>query len=154
MKHSIRKQFAGIFIGMMAAAVIFTWLINSAFLDDYYMKEKQKNLIQVYEALNAAIKNKQINEEEFYDITMAKLCGRYNINGLVINTGTQKLTAFGADEERARRQLWDNLLFIDRHSQNLLLETASYKMMVVKDKSVRQTIWSCGETWKMEIYFF
>ena len=100
MKRSIRKQFAGIFIGMMAATVIFTWLINSVFLDDYYLNEKQKNIIQVYETLNLAAKSGQLDSEDFNNITLSNLCSRYNINGLVVDTQTQKLIAFGADEEQ------------------------------------------------------
>lgn len=134
MKHSIRKQFAGIFIGMMAATVVFTWLVNSIFLDDYYLEEKQKNLIQVYEILNKAGKTGQLDSEEFYNVTLTNLCSRFNINGLVIDTRTQKLTAFGVDEEQSRRQLWDNLLFIDRNSQKFMEETKNYKMLVVTDK--------------------
>ena len=134
MKHSIRKQFAGIFIGMMAATVIFTWIINSMFLDDYYLGEKQKNLIQVYETLNKAEKTGQLDLEDFYNVTLSNLCSRFNINGLVIDTQTQKLTAFGADEEQSRRQLWDTLLFIDRNSQKFMQETRNYKMLVVTDK--------------------
>ena len=134
MKNSIRKQFAGIFIGMMAATVIFTWLINRVFLDDYYLAEKQKNLIQVYETLNKAGKIGQLEEKEFYDVTLSNLCSRFNINGLVIDTRTQMLTAFGTDEEQSKRQLWDNLLFRDRYSQKYMQETQSYKMMVVTDK--------------------
>ncbi len=134
MKRSIRKQFAGIFIGMMAATVIFTWLINSVFLDDYYLGEKQKSLIQVYETLNKAEKSGQLNSQDFYNVTMSNLCSRFNINGLVIDTRTQKLTAFGADEEQSKRQLWDNLLFRDRYSKKYMRETANYKMMVITDK--------------------
>lgn len=134
MKHSIRKQFAGIFIGMMAATVIFTWLINRVFLDDYYLAEKQKNLIQVYETLNKAQKAGKLNSETFYNVTLSNLCGRFNINGLVIDIRTQKLTAFGTDEEQSRRQLWDNLIFRDRYSQKYMQETRNYKMMVVTDK--------------------
>ena len=134
MKHSIRKQFACIFIGMMVATVAFSWFINSVFLDDYYLNEKQKNLIQVYETLNGAAKSGQIDSEDFYNVTMSNLCSRYNITGLVVDTKTQKMTAFGADEKQSKRQLWDNLLFLDRYSQKYLQETYNYKMMVVTDK--------------------
>ena len=134
MKHSIRKQFAGIFIGMMAATVAFSWLVNSVFLDDYYINEKQKNLIQVYETLNDAAKSGQMDSEEFYNVTLSNLCSRYNITGLVVDTKTQRMTAFGADEKESKRQLWDNLLFLDRYSQKYLQETYNYKMMVVTDK--------------------
>ena len=134
MKRSIRKQFAGIFIGMMAATVIFTWLINSIFLDDYYLTEKQKNLIQVYETLNKAEKAGQLDSEDFYNVTLENLCSRFNINGLVIDIRTQKVKSFGTDEKQSRRQLWDNLLFRDRYAQKYMQETNNYKMMVVTDK--------------------
>lgn len=137
MKRSIRKQFAGIFIGMMTATVILTWLINALFLDDYYLSEKQKNLIQVYETLNEAAKTGKMKSEDFYNITITNLCGRYNITGLVVDTKKQRLTAFGADEEQSKRQLWDNLLFLDRHSEKYLQETQNYKMMVVTDKMTK-----------------
>ncbi|MBR5597354.1 MAG: GHKL domain-containing protein [Lachnospiraceae bacterium] len=134
MKHSIRKQFAGIFIGMMAATVSFTWLINTIFLDDYYLNEKQKNLIQVYETLNKAEKTGQLDSEDFYNITMSNLCSRYNITGLVVDIRTQKLLAFGADEEQSKRRLWDSLLFIEHNPQKILQESNNYKMLVITDK--------------------
>ena len=137
MKRSIRKQFAGIFIGMMTATVILTWLINGVFLDDYYLNEKQKNLIQVYGTLNEAAKTGEMESEDFYNITMTNLCGRYNITGLVVDTKKQRLIGFGADEEQSKRQLWDNLLFLDRYSQKYLQETQNYKMMVVTDKMTK-----------------
>ena len=134
MKHSIRKQFAGIFIGMMTATVVFTWLMNTIFLDDYYLNEKQKNLIQVYETLNKAEKTGQLDSKDFYNITMSNLCSRYNITGLVVDIRTQKLTGFGADEEQSKRRLWDSLLFMERNPQKILQESNNYKMLVITDK--------------------
>lgn len=134
MKHSISRQFAGIYIGMMVATVVFTWGINSIFLDDYYMNEKQKNLMQVYETLNEATKTGQRDSEEFYNVTMLNLCGKYNITGLVVDMKSQKMTAFGADEEQSKRRLWDNLLLMDRYSQKSLRESENYSMMVIRDK--------------------
>lgn len=134
MKNSIRKQFAGIFIGMMAATVVFTWLINTIFLDDYYLNEKQKNLIQIYETLNKAEKTGQLDSKDFYNITLSNLCSRYNITGLVVDMRTQKLMAFGADEEQSKRRLWDSLLFVDRNPQTILQESKNYKMLVITDK--------------------
>ena len=70
----------------------------------------------------------------FYNVTLSNLCSRFNINGLVVDIETQKLTAFGADEKQSRRQLWDNLLFLDRYTPQYMQETRNYKMMVVTDK--------------------
>ena len=40
MKHSIKRQMAGIFISVLAAAFLCVGLINAFFLKDYYMSEK------------------------------------------------------------------------------------------------------------------
>ena len=37
MKHSIKRQMAGIFISVLAAAFLCVGLINAFFLKDYYM---------------------------------------------------------------------------------------------------------------------
>lgn len=134
LKHSISKQFAGIFIGMMVVTVIFIGVINIVFLDDYYMQEKQKNLMQVYGTINYAANTGELSTEEFYNVNLYNLCSKYNITGLVVDMKSQKITAFGADEEQSRRQLWDNLLLMDRYSQTPMQESNSYKMMIVTDK--------------------
>ena len=52
MKHSIKRQMAGIFISVLAAAFLCVGLINAFFLKDYYMSEKKKAVVSAYEALN------------------------------------------------------------------------------------------------------
>lgn len=137
MKHSIRKQFTYLFIGMMAATIILCWLINIVFLEKYYTSEKQENLLQVYESINKAANEGNLKTEEFFYVTLSKLCSRYNINGLVVDTKTQRLMPFGANEEQSRMQLWDNLLFLDRQTENYLVETPQYKMMIVTDQRTK-----------------
>ena len=137
MKHSIRKQFAGIFISMMAATVICTWLINGIFLDDVYLSKKQKDLVLVYETINRAQKNGQLDVAEFYDVTLSKLCDQFNITGLIVDMKSQKMSVFGADERQSQRQLWDNLLFADRFSKKQLQETKNYTMLISNDKMTK-----------------
>ena len=40
MKHSIRKQFALIFIGLLAGTLMLCWMINTIFLERYYVYSK------------------------------------------------------------------------------------------------------------------
>lgn len=134
MKHSIRKQFAFIFIGMMAATVAFCWLLNIVFLEPYYTKKKETDLLEVYEIINQAAAKGTFDTEEFYGVTLPNLCGRYNIDGLVVDTASQELKAFGTDLKQSKFQLWDNLVFLDRQQGNYMLETKQYKMTVVMDK--------------------
>ena len=137
MKHSIRKQFTCIFIGMMTATVAACWLLNSLFLEKYYRIEKQKNLMEVYESVNDAILEGTWKTEEYSKITLMNLCTKYSITGIVIDTRTQEIISFGADEKQSHRQLWDNLIRMDRNNGGYLLENDNYRMMVVKDQLTR-----------------
>lgn len=134
MKHSIRKQFTCIFIGMMAATVAACWLLNSLFLEEYYRREKQKNLIEVYESVNNAILKEEWKTEEYSNVTLMNLCTKYTIAGIVIDIRTQEIISFGADEKQSHRQLWDNLIRTERKNEDSLVENDSYKMMVVQDQ--------------------
>ena len=133
MKHSIRKQFACIFIGMMIATVGFCWLVNILFLEKFYTIEKQSDLLEVYEQINEAVTEGYFNTSEFFQSTLSNLCGRYNIDGLVADVRTQEIRAFGADEEQSTLKLWDSLLFVSREADEYLLDSEDLKMTVVRD---------------------
>ena len=134
MKHSIRKQFTYIFIGMMAATVAACWLLNTLFLEKYYQREKQKNLLEVYHSINEAIGENTWKTKEYSNVTLMSLCSKYGIAGIVIDIRTQEIISFGADEKQSHRQLWDNLILTDRNEGDYLLETQQYRMMIVKDQ--------------------
>ena len=52
MKRSIRFRFTALFIGMLAAVLLAIWVINSFFLEQYYINDKVKILQDAYEQLN------------------------------------------------------------------------------------------------------
>ena len=48
MKHSIRRQMALIFIGLVVLMLVANWLINNFFLESYYLVKKEKVLVKVF----------------------------------------------------------------------------------------------------------
>jgi signal transduction histidine kinase len=136
MKRSIRKQYSVIFIGTMAGTLALCWLLNNLFLEKYYTREKEKNLLQVHESINEAMESGE-DTDDFFSVTLTALCGRYNIDGLVVDTTTQEWKVFGADAEQSRNQLWDNIFFLDSQPEDYLLQTDLYKMMIVNDKRIK-----------------
>ena len=54
MKHSIRKQFSLIFIGLLAGVLMLCWFINSMFLEEYYKYSKEVKINTAYEKINRA----------------------------------------------------------------------------------------------------
>ena len=93
MKKSIRRQIATIFIALVCAILVFSILINSQFLESYYIHNKQTTLFSLYEEINAAVLADSINTEA----TKTKLSERVetgNISFVVLDqTNQQVLTA-------------------------------------------------------------
>mgnify|MGYP000917592025 CR=1 FL=1 len=107
-KHSIKKQFAGIFIGLMAGTILLCWFINSTLLESYYIQNKQKALQSAYERINAASTDGNLTSEKF-DIELQKICGRYNISMVVMDADAQAVKASSNDYKMLTKQLLDNL---------------------------------------------
>lgn len=116
MKHSIKKQFAIVFIGLMAGTILCCWFINSTFLESFYMNNKQNVLKDVYSRVNVAFADGSIETEEF-DIELQKLCEKYNVSMLILDEDSQTLKATMHQSEFLKRQLLDNIFFSHRHPE-------------------------------------
>lgn len=107
-KHSIKKQFAGIFISLMAGTILLCWFINSTFLESFYITNKQKALLEAYESINRAAAYGNITSEEF-DIELQKICGRYNISMVVVDADARTVKASSHDSQMLVKQLMGNV---------------------------------------------
>jgi len=129
MTHSIKKQFALVFIGLMAATILCCWFINSTFLEGYYVNNKQKALMEVYDRLNQAFAVGSEETEEF-DIELLQLCGKYNVSMLVLDENSETLKATMNESEFLKRQLLHNIFFSNANpdSEKVLVSTDDYVM--------------------------
>lgn len=107
-KYSIKKQFAGIFIGLMAGTILLCWFINSTFLESYYVRNKQQALHSAYERINSASSDGNLTSDEF-DIELQKICGKYNISMVVIDAEARAVKAYSNDYKVLVKRLLDNL---------------------------------------------
>lgn len=102
MKHSVRRQFALIFIGLMTAAVFLCWFINIMFLEDYYIRSKTDVIIEAYNSIRQAANSESYNTIEFHN-ELDNVCGIYNITVYVMDVDSQVWYASlngGAELER------------------------------------------------------
>lgn len=110
MKYSIRKQFAGIFIGLMAGTVALCWFINSTFLESYYFHNKQQVVMGAYKQLQEASGEGIIGTEDF-DVRLQQLSARYNISVLIVDEDSETIRVSGGDPSVLKLELWNHLLF-------------------------------------------
>ncbi len=134
MKYSIKKQFALVYIGLMAATILCCWFINSTFLENYYMNNKQHALLDVYARMNAAFADGSVESEEF-DIELQKLCGKYNVSMLLLDEDSQTLKATMHESDILKRQLLDNIFFSNVHpdQEKILERTDDYVLRSMSD---------------------
>ena len=134
MKHSIRKQFAFIFTALLAGIILLCWFINNTFLESYYIQNKKEALQEVYGQLNTAAGNGMINSDSF-NIQLNQLCGKYNINVLILDVNSNEIKTIGSDPEFRRRQLM-NYMFMQENGEGEILEKQeTYVIQSVNDKS-------------------
>ena len=103
MKHSIRRQFALIFIGLMTAAVFLCWFINIMFLEDYYISSKTEVIQAAYESIRQAANSDTYNTKEFSE-ELDNVCGVYNITVYVMDVDSQvRYASVNGGEELEKR---------------------------------------------------
>lgn len=99
MKHSIRRKFSLIFIGLMAGTVLLCWLIDTIFLGQYYIATKTKIIYDAYNTIRQ-VANSEIYSTEEFARELDNICGRFNITVCVMDSNSQtKYVSFNGGRE-------------------------------------------------------
>lgn len=88
MKHSIRRQFSLIFIGLMAGTVLMCWFLDNIFLGQYYISSKERIIRNAYSTIQLAANNDTYSTENFGK-ELDRICSMYNIRVCVIDANSQ-----------------------------------------------------------------
>lgn len=113
MKHSIKNQFALIFITLMTGTILLCWFLNNTLLEYYYVENKQDVLMAAYERINAASNAGNTNTDAF-KMEVQEICGIYNISFLILNTDSQPITSSVQETNILVRELMDHVFGYSR----------------------------------------
>ncbi len=134
MKYSIRKQFALVFGLLMAGTIFLCWFINNTFLENYYLNNKKKVMLSAYAIVNKA-SNEGVIGSDAFDIEFQKICGKNNINIILLDTETRTIKTSMNDYEILSRQLLDYLFEGEEtYEDKLLMDQENYEMRMKLDK--------------------
>lgn len=141
MKHSIQKQFTMIFCFLMFGTVLLCWFFNNTFLEDYYMHNKQESMMNAYQIINRASNEDTIDTETF-DIEFQQICGKNNIDIILLDAESRTLKTSINDYEILSRQLLGYLFRTDkadgREPDGVLKKEEKYEMCIMKDERTKQ----------------
>lgn len=86
MRKSIRYQFALVFILLFASLILAIGVINTVFLQDYYIKNKQKALENSFSRFDELYKQKADVESEEYNIEFESICNNNNLSTVLVDS--------------------------------------------------------------------
>ena len=118
---------------LLAGIIGLCWLLNHTFLEQFYMYDKQKSLLETYEVLNDASEEGILSEDEF-DVTFENLCAKDNLNILVVDAEAKVVRSSVMDQSMLFMQLQDMLGGDKQFSQSqVLVKTDEYTIMRQND---------------------
>ena len=135
MRHSIRRQLAAVFIGLMTGTILLCWFINSSFLQKYYVHNKQNVLLEVYGGLQEAVSEGNMDSEAFR-LKLQQSCSKYNLSLLVMDADSRPVIAFRGDDF-IRQQLWQHIFMNTEETATVMKRTDQYVIQRVGDARSR-----------------
>lgn len=108
-KYSIKRQFAIIFIGLMAGTILLCWFLNSIFLEKYYVQNKEADLKNAYASINYAAERGTLSSKGFY-YEFQKICATYNMNIIVMDAESKLILSSVNDYKRMITQLLESAM--------------------------------------------
>ncbi len=125
-KHSLTLQYTGTILGMVAGTVLLCWFLNSTFLEEYYIYNKQEAMLAGFSLIDAKSEAGMLDSAGF-DEGFRRICENGNIAILIISADGTVIRASVNDTESLKIQFMD-VLFSDSRdrSTEVLEKTNSY----------------------------
>ena len=128
MKHSFRRQLTTIFTTVMAGTLLLMFFSGAVFLEKYYIANKQKQVMSVYEKFNAAALEGIMESEEFQkkikDLTLTD-----NVSVIVMGTDARIKFFSTRNSEEMKFQLWDYIFGYESFEKTIILEETPFYVL-------------------------
>lgn len=136
MKHSIRRQMAGIFVGLVVFMLFCLFIINVRFLEPYYIQSKQDQFIEMYGEIEALV-DQGVLLDEAYKTELDHMAEKFNFSYVLINQLENKGISNAHDSNVLTQQL-TSFLLNQQQGTTILKNTDRYQISRFKDQ-VSQT---------------
>ncbi|MGN1167415.1 MAG: ATP-binding protein [Lachnospiraceae bacterium] len=127
MKHSIKNQMIVIFVGLTGCVLLSLFIINMKFLEPYYIRNKEKEFVRMYEELKVAMENNTI-EETVESKKLRHLAEKNNLAFLVVDENNDRVITNVRDMDMLQNQLIGYLLNQAQKDSKVLESTDEYQL--------------------------
>ena len=124
-KSSLTKELAVIISGLVVGTVILCWLLNTVFLERYYVLNKQSILEDGFRIIDEASAAGTLQNSDF-DVTFENLCANGNITVLIINSNRSVVRSSVGDPQKMLIELMDIIFGGPNETVTMLVEEDRY----------------------------
>ena len=126
MKHSIKKQMMGVFIGLMTSLILVLLIINVCFLEPYYIRDKRLQFINMYQNLESMVDDGGFQDENTA-VKLVRLAEKNNISFVVEDVNGKRYSNV-YDFDMLMNQLTGYLLNQAQKDAEVLERTERYQI--------------------------
>lgn len=126
-RHSIRRQMVGIITGLVAGTVLLCWLLNTTISGWYYTQNKQKILLDAFDAIDTASEDGTLTSADF-DIEFERICANGNITIMIIQPDQKVVRSSTNDVDKLQLQFLELILGIRQNEAEIIRQTNSYTL--------------------------
>lgn len=130
MKFSIKQQLLVVFLGLIGILVAVVLLVNTTFMEDYYVSDKINYMVEMYETIDEAMQEETLNTDAFQE-ELNRMCGRANISVTVVNQSGQTII-YTEKEQSGPLQLFGYL--VGKNQGEMLKTTEKYTIYKVNSR--------------------
>lgn len=134
MKHSLKRQMSVVFMGLIIFVLVLMFIINSSFLEQYYIVYKQDDLTSMYKVVNDAQIDGTIRQSTVIE-SMNRRCEQDNISAVVVASSNDSSEVLFMTEREDNGQLADRLLgyLLGKNDGKILQGTTTYEIRKARD---------------------
>lgn len=134
MRRSITTKITAIMIGIVAGTILLCWFINTTLLEKYYIANKERTLVGIFQEMDEVAGKRTGNSEKFIS-EIEKKCANSNINLMVIRSDGTIIQSNVSNKELLREQFLDIIFSSQDEDTIVLKDTEQY--VIKKDTDSR-----------------
>ena len=127
MKHSIRRQMMGLFIGLLICMLIALLAVNIWFLEPYYIQDKEEKFVAMYTSLKEAVLDGNLQDTDTFN-NLYKQAEKNNMFFFFFNLVEQRGYSNVPDTMELKQQLDEFLLNQSSGNDKILQSTDDYEI--------------------------
>lgn len=139
MKYSIRTQLIISFAGLIAVMLALYLLINNLFLENFYISQKETDLIEIYNAINS-VEDYADYQGDAFDTDFRRISGTNNVSLVIlyVDTNGSAWAVYQSKEDKVMFARIQGYLYgfnLQDDERDVLLQTDSYRIQKFKDSA-------------------